>query len=155
MELKVVDRAGYDRAIDKLQGRVVLADFWATWCAPCLEQLPHTTQLATEHADQGFTAVTIAMEDPEGSDRLRRLLSDRGAHATVNLVSENGGGSGAMEAFEITGGALPHYKLYDRSGQLRRIFALDPAAAEQFTSEDIALAVEELLAEGQAEDGGE
>jgi hypothetical protein len=52
-----------------------------------------------------------------------------------------------MEAFAIDGGALPHYKLYDRHGQLRHTFALDPSASEQFTSEDIDAAVVALLME--------
>ena len=52
-----------------------------------------------------------------------------------------------MEAFDIQGGALPHYKLYDRTGRLRHTFALDPTADRQFTLQEIDAAVEQLLAE--------
>jgi thiol-disulfide isomerase/thioredoxin len=147
VELKPVDRAQFDAELAGLRGKVVLVDFWATWCAPCLEQLPHTTALADERRGDGLAVVTMGMDDPDDAARLARMLATRGAAATTNFVSSYGGGSKGMEAFEIEGGALPQYRLYDRSGKLRRTFALDPAAKVQFTSDDVAAAVAELLAE--------
>jgi thiol-disulfide isomerase/thioredoxin len=145
VEVTTVDREGLDGALEKLQGQIVLVDFWATWCAPCIEQLPHTAGLARELKDQGLTVITMCMDDPEGRESIQGLLARHGATATINYVSRDGGGSREMEAFEIEGGALPYYKIYDRAGKLRRTFGLDPAAAEQFTHADVAQAVDELL----------
>jgi len=52
--------------------------------------------------------------------------------------------------FIIEGGALPHYKLYDHRGKLRKTFAVDPLAERQFSLDDVDAAVEELLAENQS-----
>jgi thiol-disulfide isomerase/thioredoxin len=149
IELKAVDRASFDATIEGLRGKVVLVDFWATWCAPCLEQLPHSTALAEEGRADGLVVVTVSMDDPEDVDRIKSALASRGGQATVNLVSADGGGSRSMSAFEVTGGALPHYKLYGRDGELRQTFALDPAAEEQFTADDVGAAVRALLGDAE------
>jgi thiol-disulfide isomerase/thioredoxin len=147
VELRAVDRAGFDVVLAELHGKVVLVDFWATWCGPCLEQLPHSVKLAAEHADAGLVVVTVNMDELEDVDIVKKRLvaSGAGAAKTRNLASVDGGGTAAMEAFEITGGALPHYRLYDREGKLLKTFALDPSAPRQFTSEDVANAVRDAL----------
>jgi thiol-disulfide isomerase/thioredoxin len=143
-----VDRAEYDAALVSLQGKVVLVDCWATWCVPCLQQLPHSLELAETHAADGLAVVTLCFDDPSKSEQVAKVLASKGgdAHGT-HCISKQGGSSASMDAFEITGGALPHYKLYDRTGKLHRVFALDPAAEKQFTPEDVSAAVAELLAE--------
>ncbi len=145
VKTRVVDRAGYDAAIAAQHGKPVLVDFWATWCIPCLVQLPHTAELANQFGDK-LAVVTVSMDDPSGPLKVQHELLKRGAAKLINLISLPTGPQG-MEAFEIEGGALPHYKLYDRTGKLRRTFALDPAAEKQFTPDDVAAAVAELVKE--------
>jgi len=142
---EVVDRGRYDAVIAGQHGKVVLADFWATWCGPCLMQLPHTIQMANEYGDD-LAVVTVSMDDPESAAQVQSRLLELGADKLVNLISALTGPQG-VEAFEIDGGALPHYKLYDREGRLRRVFALDPSADQQFTPDDVAAAVGELVKE--------
>ena len=125
----------------------MLVDCWATWCLPCVEQLPHTVALRRQSARQVWPSVTLSLDDPADKDEVRKVLIKSGADGLTNLLSEYGGGSESVDAFEIPGGALPHYKLYDRKGQLRRTFALDPAAKKQFTLADVEQAVAAMLAE--------
>jgi thiol-disulfide isomerase/thioredoxin len=149
VELTLVDRNEFDQRIAKFKGQVVLVDFWATWCAPCLEQLPHTFALAKDHGDQ-LAVATVCMDEPDAKDRIARSLAARGAEANgrvLHLLSRDGGGPAAMDAFEVPGGALPYYRVYDKSGKLRHEFALDPLAEKQFTPEDVAAAIDALLAE--------
>lgn len=143
-----VDRAEYDAALVSLRDKVVLVDCWATWCIPCLQQLPHSLGLAEKHADAGLAVLTLSFDDPSKSAQVEKVLASKGGDTQgTHFISKQGGSSASMEAFEIDGGALPHYKLYDRAGKLRRTFALDPAADKQFTPEDVSAAVVELLAE--------
>jgi thiol-disulfide isomerase/thioredoxin len=146
-ELEVVDRAGYDAAIARLRGKVVLVDCWASWCLPCVEQMPHTIALARRLRDAGLAVVMLSLDDPSDTDAVRAVLVKNGATAFTNLISQFGTSSESAKAFEIPGGALPQYMLYDRTGKLRRTFALDPAAEKQFTPQDVVYAVDELLAE--------
>jgi thiol-disulfide isomerase/thioredoxin len=145
--LSVVDRAGYDAVIAEHRGKVVLVDFWATWCLPCVEQLPHTLKLGQRFAKRGLAVVTVSCDEPTESDRVTKFLSTQQASGATNLISQFGGSPRTMDEFEIAGGAVPFYKLYDRAGQLRQSFGIDPAAKKQFTSADIEAAVERLLAE--------
>lgn len=147
VDLTPVDRAGFDAVIERHRGQVVLVDMWATWCLPCLEQLPHSLELATREGPRGLAVVTLSLDDPSASESVRDVLNRLGAQHVTNLISAQGGGPQAVDAFDITGGALPHYKLFDRTGKLRRTFALDPAAEQQFSLADIDAVVAELLAE--------
>jgi thiol-disulfide isomerase/thioredoxin len=145
--LSAVDRAGYDAVIAKHRGKVVLVDFWATWCSPCVEQLPHTLALGQQMSDRGLMVVTVSCDEPTESDRVAKFLSTQQASGATNLISQFGGSPRTMDEFEIASGAVPFYKLYDRAGRLRQSFGIDPAAKKQFTSADIEAAVEQLLAE--------
>jgi thiol-disulfide isomerase/thioredoxin len=145
VEVTIVDRAEFDAALVLLQGQVVLVDCWATWCMPCIAQLPHSMQLATEHAPEGLTVLTLSFDDPSKIEAVRNVMENKGGQAATHFMSKNGGSSQSMDEFEITGGALPHYKLFDRAGKLHRIFALDPSAERQFTVDDIDAAVIKLL----------
>ena len=59
------DLDGRARGLDEFTGRVVLLDFWATWCTPCLESLPVYAELQAELGERGFTVVAINVDDPE------------------------------------------------------------------------------------------
>jgi thiol-disulfide isomerase/thioredoxin len=147
VQLAVVDRGGYDDVIAERRGRVVLVDFWATWCGPCVEQFPHTIALAEHFGDRGLAVVTVSLDDPEESDRVKEFLQSKEAGGVVHLISQHGASPQSITEFEIDSGAVPHYKLYDRSGQLRQTFGVDPRAQKQFTLDEIEAAIEQLVAE--------
>ncbi len=148
VEIPLVDRAAFDAVLAGLEGKVVLVDCWATWCGPCVAQLPHSIQLAHEQQGAGLAVVTLNFDDPESADQVRQTLAAAGADAGVtSLQSKFGSSSESMVTFEISSGALPHYKLFDRRGQLRQVFELDPSAKQQFSPADVDQAVADLLAE--------
>jgi thiol-disulfide isomerase/thioredoxin len=145
----LVDRADFDAVLAEHKGRVVLVDCWATWCLPCVAQLPHSAELARGRSGEGLTVVALSFDEPEDAEQVRKALegADAGSSGVVMLQSRFGSSSESLAAFEITSGALPHYKLYDRAGKLRRTFELDPSAKKQFRPADIDAAVAKMLAE--------
>ncbi|MSP62393.1 MAG: TlpA family protein disulfide reductase [Myxococcales bacterium] len=59
------DLEGRDVRLSDYTGKVVLIDFWATWCVPCEAEIPHLQQLYDEHKEKGFVILGIAMDGPE------------------------------------------------------------------------------------------
>ncbi len=53
------------RLSDHIGKEVVLIDFWATWCAPCLAEMPHLEKMQTEYKSKGFLVVAVSMDGPE------------------------------------------------------------------------------------------
>jgi thiol-disulfide isomerase/thioredoxin len=142
--VRVVDVAEYDEVIAKHRGKVVLVDFWATWCTGCIAQFPHTVKLHEDLGDEGLAVVSVSLDDVADEAEVLKMLKRFGAEFD-NLLSQHGGGTQSTDAFQIEGG-LPCYKLYDRKGNLRYTLA-DTDPDNPLTSDDVDARVKELLAE--------
>src|SRR5580692_2627831 len=62
-ELTLKDLDGKDVSLASLKGKVVLVNFWATWCEPCKIEIPELIELQQEYGPKGFTVLGIAMDD--------------------------------------------------------------------------------------------
>lgn len=62
-EFKIKNLEGREVSLSDLKGKVVLVNFWATWCKPCTIEIPWLIELQKEYGDKGFTVVGIAMDD--------------------------------------------------------------------------------------------
>lgn len=63
LELKFTDAEGKEFDLSKLRGKVVLIDFWATWCGPCIAELPNVVAAYEKYHDKGFEIVGISFEN--------------------------------------------------------------------------------------------
>jgi thiol-disulfide isomerase/thioredoxin len=137
--VQLIDERDLAKALAQRNGKVVLVDFWATWCMPCMELFPHTVQLHRSLANKGFEVISVSLDDPDNEPEVLRFLVSKGAEFG-NFVSRYGTSTKSMEAFKIPGGSLPHLRLYDRQGAVHRTFD-----AGSFQPADIDRAVQELL----------
>lgn len=141
--LRVAGVEELEQLLAEYRGQVVLVDFWATWCLPCVEQFPHTVALYREHQARGLAVISVSMNELDEQPEVLAFLKRQNA-TFPNLLSKYGGGTEAVDAFGLPG-SVPYYRVYDRSGELRHEFGVDPLAEKQFTAEDIDKAIEELL----------
>ena len=65
MEMKFTAADGREVDLAKLRGKVVLIDFWATWCGPCIAELPNVKRVYQAYHDKGFEVIGIALENAE------------------------------------------------------------------------------------------
>ena len=132
--------------ITKHHGKVVLVDFWATWCGPCVKEFPHLVELSNKHRDAGLAVISVSMNEPKDRPSVLAFLERQKADFE-NLLPEYGAGSKFLEAFDLRGD-VPFYKLYDSKGVLRFSFSDDPSGIENCESiEKIDSRVEALLKE--------
>jgi thiol-disulfide isomerase/thioredoxin len=83
--------------ISKMRGKVVLIDFWATYCAPCIKEMPHVRALYDKYRDQGFEVIGIAADGDEAKSRVLDVLNmtkanwpqrlDKGPDASVSFIA--------------------------------------------------------------------
>jgi len=76
------DAGGAAVALDKLKGRVVYVDFWASWCGPCKRSFPWMGEMQKKYGDGGFTVVAINV-DKKREDASKFLAATPGAFTIV------------------------------------------------------------------------
>ena len=71
IQAKLLDGTTFNLADDK--GKVVIVNMWATWCAPCREEMPALDAYYRKHRDQGLVLVALSMDDPKDEAKVRKV----------------------------------------------------------------------------------
>jgi peroxiredoxin len=104
---------GNRHSIDEWDGKVILLNFWATWCPPCRREIPSFVDLQRKYRERGLVVIGIGIDRP---DKVRRFVEEYGVDY-VNLV----GGEDATEVSIQYGNrtaALPYSVIIDRAGRI-------------------------------------
>lgn len=105
---------GHPVSLEGLRGWVVLIDFWATWCGPCMAELPDLLNLYAAHHDQGFETVGISLDTSETD--LRAVLTNPGIPWPVAFAGRSWDNPLA-ELYRVY--QIPTSYLLDREGVIR------------------------------------
>ncbi len=116
------------------QGKVVLVNLWATWCAPCLEELPVLATLHKHYQSQGFEVVAIS-QDAAGLKVVKPLFANR----KIDLPIYTDAQGAFFSALQLQG--LPMSYLLDRNNAVVKIYQ----GNQEWLSKDIAKDITKLL----------
>ncbi len=105
------------------KGKVVVVDFWATWCAPCRQEMPLYDALQKKYADRGLVILGFSLDDLEPSE-----VKQVGEQLKVNypLIMANTDVGDTFGSFE----KMPTAFLIDRAGNIRHMKSWDTDLAE-------------------------
>ena len=110
VDFTLTDLSGKSWTLRDLKGKVVLVNFWATWCPPCQKEMPDLEALYTRFKDQGF--VVLAISEDDETEKVGPFISERKISFPVLLDP----GQKVNNLFAVAG--IPKSFVYNRDGKL-------------------------------------
>ncbi len=132
-ELALLD--GGEAVLSDHQGEdIVIIDFWATWCGPCIQAMPALMEVASDFRDRNVVFYAVNLQ--EGADMVRSFMQNRGWDFLVPMDSQGA----VANSYGVTG--IPHTVIVGKSGLVEKVHVgYSPALKEILTAE-----LERLLA---------
>jgi thiol-disulfide isomerase/thioredoxin len=109
--LEFQDDAGRAHSLAEFKGKVVLLNLWATWCAPCREEMPALDRLQAELGGPRFQVVALSV-DQQGAPIARKFLAEAGVNSLALYFDPS-----AQAAFKLGAAGLPASLLVDANGR--------------------------------------
>jgi thiol-disulfide isomerase/thioredoxin len=105
--------AGESLSMKSLQGRPLVINFWATWCTPCIEEMPLIDAFFRENESKGWQVLGLAIDQPS---RVRQFLTQFPVNYKIGLAGLNGTELGKLLGNDV--GGLPFTVVLNADGQL-------------------------------------
>ena len=110
---RLPDLKGVPQPVEQWRGRVLVVNYWATWCAPCREEIPGFVRLQARHGARGLQFVGIAIDQP---GRVTAFAREFGINYPLLI-----GGMDDLDVLKRAGNrqaVLPYTVIFDRTGQI-------------------------------------
>jgi peroxiredoxin len=112
--LTLPDAQGRDRQLGDFRGQPLVVNFWATWCPPCVGEMPELSEMQHDYASRGLQILGIGID----SDRNIRQFAEKMPMSYPLLVAGTGGAE-LMRRFGNQSGSLPFTAVVDGEGRIR------------------------------------
>jgi thiol-disulfide isomerase/thioredoxin len=116
-KLTPLTQDAYPKLIAEHKGRVVLVNFWATYCVPCRTEIPEFVKLAARLRVRGLDFVSISADEPEQEPQAHKFIVAAKVPGTLYIKSTDDNDKYAAAIHPRWEGELPASFIYDRSGK--------------------------------------
>ncbi|MEL0457578.1 redoxin domain-containing protein [Flavobacteriaceae bacterium SZ-1-7] len=124
IDLEVYDFNGFEKFLNKKDDKVYVINFWATWCAPCVKELPYFERLNAEFKDDGMEVILVSLDFPHlYENKLKPFIKERNLKSKVVALDDPDMNTWIPKVSESWTGAIPatiiyrndHRKFYEQS----------------------------------------
>jgi thiol-disulfide isomerase/thioredoxin len=108
---KLTDLNGRNVSFSDFRGKIMILDFWATWCLPCRVEIPHFVELQKQYGNKGLTVIGVSL-DEQGPKVVKKFVKQLGVNYPIVI--------GNAKVAESYGGidAIPTTFVIDRQGRI-------------------------------------
>ncbi len=133
-DIKLKDPKGKDISLYSLKGKVVLLDFWASWCGPCRKENPNVVSAYQKYKDKGFTVFSVSLDN--NKDQWLAAITKDGLIWENHVSDLKGWNSDAAKSYGVRG--IPAAFLLDKTGKI---------VATNLRGAELDMALEKLFSE--------
>ncbi len=137
-DLEIYDYAGFEKFLNKKDGKVHVINFWATWCAPCVKELPYFEKLNTEYANKNVDVLLVSLDFPHlYESKLKPFIKKKNLQSKVIALDDVDMNTWIPKVDETWSGSLPATVIYKNNK--RKFFE------QSFTFEELETEVKQFL----------
>lgn len=118
VELKLKDLFGTEQSLSQFKGRIVILNFWATYCVPCREEMPDLAKIQNEYAALGVQVIGASADDISDRPKVLQFIKE----TKVNFPIWMGATGEDMSRFGL-GSALPGTAVIDKTGKIVKVIS--------------------------------
>jgi thiol-disulfide isomerase/thioredoxin len=121
-DLKPIDESGYTRFVASNKGKVLVVNFWATWCSPCRKEMPELVALAARYRARGLAFATVAIDEESDRKAVEEFLDKTRVPPPAFIKNFQNDEKFISMIDSRWSGGLPFTVVYDRTGKKAHVF---------------------------------